>query len=92
MAKGKASLATMQRTIGTEAIEKSIRKNHLFETRLSPTCRSELERQLSSPTAGILAHLKSCSRCRREIERTFAEMTIPVSGGDAALATAPATI
>ena len=85
------SLAKMLKTIGVDKVEADVWANHLVETKLSITRRNELKNQLSSPKAGVRAHLESCQRCRRDVERKFEEMVIRTSGGDSSFATAPAT-
>lgn len=86
------SLAKMLKIIGVDKVEADVRANHLVETKLSITRRNELENQLSSPKAGVRAHLESCQRCRRDTERKFEERIVRTSGGDSPFTTAPATV
>ncbi len=90
MKDNKKSLAKMLKTIGASEVEANIRSNHHVEATLSVTRRKELENQLSSPKAGVRAHLESCQRCRGDIERKFEKTATSASDRDSAFIPAPA--
>ncbi len=62
--------------VGEDAAAKTIRINHAVETGISATRKAELEKQLTNPNAGVLAHLKVCHRCASDVEARAKDLMV----------------